>query len=159
MRELTVGGKEIVHLNDGSLRIDYAKVHHRTDFHRDIIARDHVLAGYIHHDSAQVNSYHFLDAGNYQDQARTFYLVEAAKHEYDASFIFPQDAKYCKQHDENDDKGPKPEAVIHKGLLFHLTFTPLGELATTNRQTEGYFSAEVTCKTRPSIPVTRTFCP
>ena len=64
LRELAGGHQEVLDLDHRALRVDDAKVQHRVDLERHVVARDHVLARHVHDHDAQVDAHHLLDAGN-----------------------------------------------------------------------------------------------
>ena len=69
--QLAGGDQEVLHLDDRLRRIDHAEVHHRVNFHRYVVARDHILAGHIHRHRPQPHPDHLLDPGNDQHQPWT----------------------------------------------------------------------------------------
>ncbi len=52
LRQLAGGVVVILDLNDGPLRVDHPEVDHRVHLDRDVVAGNHVLAGYVHDDGA-----------------------------------------------------------------------------------------------------------
>ena len=91
-------------------RIDDAKVDDRIDFYRDVVARDHVLRRYVHHDRAQVDAHPLLDYWNDEDQARTFDLPEPAEHEYDAALVLAQNLERRREDHEDEDQDKAAES-------------------------------------------------
>jgi len=63
LRELARRIEEIRHLDHGLLRIDDAEIHHRVHFHRNVVARDHVLRRHVEHHGAQVHFHHCWTTG------------------------------------------------------------------------------------------------
>ena len=101
--KLTGGIVDIRHLNDGLFRIDDAEINDRIDFHRDIVAGDHVLRWHLHDHGTQVHLAHLLHDGYDEDDARSLDLIEASECENDATLIFLQHFESTEDDDgEND---------------------------------------------------------
>ena len=111
LRELAGRVEVVLDLDDRVLRIDDAEVDHRVDLDRDVVARDHVLGRHVHHDDAQVDAHHLLDAGDEDDQARALDLPEAAELEHHAALVLAQDALNGtddeQRQQDRDDRNPQ----------------------------------------------------
>ena len=95
--------------------------HNGFTHHRDIIARDHVLARYLDHLDAQIDAHHLLDERDKQHEAGTLDPFKAPQGEHDRTFIFPQNPHTCQQQEqqyENDDWGGSQPGRQH--VLFLL---------------------------------------
>ena len=79
LRELAGRLEEVRHLDDRELRVDDAEIDHRVDLHRDVVARDHVLAAARRAPRAQVHAHHLLDARHDDDQARPLDAAGSAR--------------------------------------------------------------------------------
>ena len=99
-----VGRRQIVlDPDDRAFRVDHVEIEHRVDLHRDIVARDHVLARDFDHFDAQVDADHLLDERQQQHQPRPLDPLETAEREHDRALVFPEDAHRSReQHDEDD---------------------------------------------------------
>ena len=117
--ELAGGDEEVLDLDDGLLRIDHAEEHDRIDLDRDIVARDHVLRGYVHGHHTQVDFDHLLDAGDHDHQAGALDLPEAPEQEDHAALVLAQDLdRGDDEEDEQQEKWGKPELKVdHDGGL------------------------------------------
>ena len=103
---------EVRHLNDRFFRLDHAEVDHRVHLDGHVVARDHVLAGYVHYDRAQVDAHHLLDTGNHQDQSGAFDISKPAEGKHDSAFILAQNAQRGDEQNENDDDGDAAETHV-----------------------------------------------
>src|SRR5262249_3000982 len=121
LRELAGRFSEMLDLDDRLLRIDHAEIDHRTDPHRDVVARDHVLWRDIEHAGAQVETDHLLDDWSDDHKAGALHLPQSSQHEDDGALILSQDAERIEQDDEDDDDGYQQAApnriVEHEKLL------------------------------------------
>ena len=92
LREHVGRRHEILDLDDRALGIDDVEIEHRVDLHRDVVARDHVLARNFDHLDAQIHPDHFLDERNQQHEAGALDALKAAEREDHGAFIFAQDS-------------------------------------------------------------------
>ncbi|MDT4840305.1 hypothetical protein FQZ97_741240 [compost metagenome] len=90
--QLAGGHEEVLHLDDGALRVQYTEIDHRVDLHRDVVAGDHVLRRYVQHHGAQVHPHHLLDGRDDQHQPRSLDPPEAPELEHHPSLVLAQDA-------------------------------------------------------------------
>ena len=96
-----VGGRKIVlNLNNRVFGIDDIEIEYRVDFHRDVVARDHILARNLDDLDAQIHAHHFLDEGNQQHQSRPFDPLETPERKDHGALVFAQDLHA--RHDEDD---------------------------------------------------------
>jgi hypothetical protein len=108
-----------------ALGVDDAEIDHRVDPHRDVVARDHVLARHVEHQRAQVDAHHLLDVGDQDDQARALHAGEAAEREHHAALVLAQDhqqERHLRVGDRRQQRGapvgraqldPQPLGVEH----------------------------------------------
>src|SRR3954470_20449528 len=84
-----LGGRveEILHLDDGALRVDDPEVDHRAHLQADVVAGDDVLRRHVPGHGAEVDLHHAVDAGDDPVEARALRLREATEPEDDAGLI------------------------------------------------------------------------
>ena len=98
--------KIVLHLDDRPLGIDDIEIEHCVDFHRDVVARDHVLAGDLDDLDAQVHPHHFLYERDQKHEARALDPLKPSEREHHGPLVFAQDAHRGGQaydDDEGDD--------------------------------------------------------
>ena len=109
LRELAGGLQEILDADHRAVGIDDAEIEHRVDLHRDVVARDHVLARHVEHDRAQIDAHHLLHVGHQEDQARALHAGEAAEGEHHRALVLAHhpDRRAGDQQDQqqDDEKG------------------------------------------------------
>src|SRR6185437_12564743 len=114
----------VLHLNDGAFGIDDVEVEHGVDFHRDIVARDHVLGRYLDDLDAQIDAHHFLHEGNQQHQSGALDLLKAPQSEDYGSLILAQDLyrrhDQSEGHDEQDNRDDIERQDGHGAAPFRL---------------------------------------
>src|SRR5438034_4276145 len=114
LREIARRGIVLLDLDHRLGRIDDAKVNDRIDFYRDVVARDHVLWRYIHHDRTQIDAHPLLDPWNDEDQPGALDFPEAAEHEHHAALVFAQNLEGREdQQDDNDDETAESHPENH----------------------------------------------
>ena len=102
-------GHVVLDHNDRPLRIDDLEIEDRVNLHRDVVARDHVLARHLDDLDAEVDPDHLLRERDQQDQARASHCLEAAERENHRALILAEDLdarcehESGEKHDEEND--------------------------------------------------------
>src|SRR4030088_1226097 len=100
LRDLAGGIEGVRHLDDGPAGIDDAEIDHRVHLDGHVVARDHILFGYVEYDDPQVHPARPLYAGPDEYQAGALDVGEAPQGEHYDTLVFVQyvdGAEY--QHD------------------------------------------------------------
>ncbi len=114
--ELARRGHEILDLDRRFLRVDDAEIDHSADPHRNIVARDHVLAGHVENTGPEIDAHHLLHIGEEQDQPRSLDAGETAEREDHAAFIFPEDPDRKGDDDQQEqERGGKGRKISKPG--------------------------------------------
>ena len=104
LRQLRGAVEVVLDRDHRLLGVQHAEVEHRVDLHRDVVARDHFLRRHVHHDLAQADLHHAVDARDDPGETRLLHAGIAAKPEHDAALVFLQDADAREeQRGENGD--------------------------------------------------------
>src|SRR6185312_11804242 len=97
-----VGSRKIVlDVDNRPLGIDDIEIQHGIDLHRDVVARDDVLARDLDDLNAQIDPYHLLKEGDQQDEARSPDPLEAPKGKDDGTFILAQNLHRHENHNKS----------------------------------------------------------
>ena len=102
----------MLNLNDGAFGVDHVEVQYRINLHRNVVARDHVLGGYLDDLNAQIHSYHFLKEWNQQHKARPLDPLKPSERKDDSSLVFAQDPDAGPDYDESEDQESGGEIQI-----------------------------------------------
>src|SRR6202165_5011706 len=90
LRDLAGGIEGVRHLDDGLAGIDDAEIDHRVHLDGHVVARDHILFGYVEYDDSQVHPARPLDAGPDEYHPGTLDAGEASQGEHYAQLVFVQ---------------------------------------------------------------------
>src|SRR5258705_266557 len=156
LRELGGGVEEVLHLDDGLLRVDHAEVDHRGDLEADVVAGDHVLGRDVPRHRAQVHLHHPVDARDDPVEARALHLGEAAEPEDDAGFVLLDDPQ---AGDDPEQDRNREEPVDHE--LAFVSAAPSGATSRVSPCTARTRAREPGCRgwalaAFHSSPATRT---
>src|SRR5690606_23359633 len=141
--ELAGGFQVMLHLNDRLFGSHHPEVNHRAYLHLHVVARNHVLAGNVHGDHAQIDPHDLLQHGNHEDEAGALYAGEAAQRENDAALVFAHDAHGIGNDDHRyDDQYRQANVDIVKHTPLSLVFKPTscGAIRSFGRGRHGRFA-------------------